>query len=107
MYASARGDTGDLVSAIGVGPGGAIERLGLRTIGDSDDPLIVEAMIRRAINDGTAQALCESIADRISASSTSTVSLIEIVTERHVLVEIASDAASTPLDRTVHGRCMT
>ena len=101
MYASARGDTADLVTAVGVTADGEINRLGLDTIGNSDDPLIVESLLRRAINTGTTKKLCASIARRAPAS----MATIEIVTVRHVLADIAQDHSATPLERTVHARC--
>lgn len=102
MYASARADTADLAAAVGVTPDGSIQRLGLRVIGDSDDPLIVESLIRRAIANRTAPELCESIAQRVAPG---TVSAVEVVTERHVLAGIARDASAIPVERIVHARC--
>lgn len=101
MYASARGATADLVLATGIALNGEVKPLGLDTIANSDDPLIVESLLRQAIRSGTAEQLCESIASR----SGDTVATIEIVTERHVLADIARDPAATPLRRTVHARC--
>ena len=101
MYATARSDTADLVTAVGVTSDGEVRRLGLSAIGNSDDPLIVESLLRQAIANGTSQQLCESIALR----SPTEAAAIEVVTERHVLADIAQDPHAPPLDRTVHARC--
>lgn len=101
MYASARGEVGELVSAVGVTADGQATRLSLLVIGESDDPLIVESQLRRAIGDGTADSLCRAIADREAS-----VRRIEIVTESHVLADLAIDPDAEPLARTVHATCL-
>lgn len=104
MYASARADTADLVTVVGIGADGSLQRLGLRVIGDSDDPLIVESAVRRAVTNRTAPELCELIAQRVAPR---TISAVEVVTERYVLADIARDASVIPIQRIVHARCDT
>lgn len=101
MYAAARADTADLVSAVGVTSDGGTERLSLGIIGNSDDPLIVESLIRTAIANGTTDSLCRSIASRAPAQAAK----IEVVTERHDLRAIARDPNTQPIERTVHTSC--
>jgi len=100
MYASARADIGDLVSAVAVNADGDVARLSLAAIAATDDPLIAEAVLEQAIANGTSEALCRSIAARTPSADR-----IEIVTERHNLAAVARDGDTPPLQRTVHASC--
>ena len=84
MYSQQRGDTVELYTAVGVDPDDEIRRLGLRVIGDSDDPLIVASLIRQAARTGSAalEPLCDDIADRAPED----VVRVEVVAERHDVV---------------------
>jgi hypothetical protein len=72
----------------------------MAAIADTDDPLIAEALVTRAIRDGQAEALCAEIAARVPSELTS----VEVVEERHDIVDAAAGEDSV-LDRTVHARC--
>lgn len=101
MYATARADTADLVSVVGISGDGQITRLSLDIIGGSDDPLIVESLVRTAINTDTADSLCQRVALRLAGGAEH----VEVVTERHDLVALARDSDNRPLQRIVHASC--
>lgn len=106
MYASARDRIDILASARGVdGRTGEQIRLSMGLVAATDDPLIAQSRLRRAISSGTAEALCVEIAGRVAVrSDLRGVNLIEIIGERLDLVEFVTEDAE-PLDREVHARC--
>lgn len=105
MYARSRGDVVAVATAEGATATGEVVRLSLGAIGDSDDPLIVEALVRDAIHRGPAatDALCHDIAGRV-AEDTTDVERISIVTETHNVVDHASGRPSL-VSRQVHTTC--
>ena len=106
MYASARDRIDTLASARGVdGTTGESLRLPMAVVAATDDPLIAQSRLRRAIASGTAEALCVEIAERAGGrSDLARIDLVEIITERFDLVEfVTADAAA--LDTDVHARC--
>ena len=101
MYATARADVATLSTAVGVETGGAVRRLSLGAIARTDDPLIAESLVDRAIAADRGAALCAEIAGRVRDASIDT---IEVVEERHDIVDRAAGRDSL-LERTVHTRC--
>ena len=100
VYATARGDTVTLATAVGVTADGEVRRLSLSTIARTDDPLIAESAVDRAIASGRAEGLCATIAARASDA----LEAIEVVEEAHDVVAHAEGRESL-LDRTLHARC--
>jgi hypothetical protein len=100
MYATARGDVVVLGTAVGVDDQGATTRLSLDTIARSEDPLIAESLVRRAIQSGDTDALCRGIARRVEDEITR----VEIVEERHDLEHYAAGDPSL-IRRRVHATC--
>jgi hypothetical protein len=100
VYATARGSTVTLATAVAVDADGTVQRLSLRTIARTDDPLIAESFVDEAIDSGRADALCRDIAGRAPDGSTA----IEVVEERHDVIAHAEGDDSL-LERTVHARC--
>jgi hypothetical protein len=100
MYAQRRGDVVAIATAVGVEPDGETRRLSLRTIADTDDPLIAESLLRRAIDEGTTASLCR----RIAARASDNVVAVEIADERHDVVAQASGEGSLRA-RMLHARC--
>ena len=100
MYAHDRADTAIFRTAVGVTRSGAIERLSLDLIADTDDPLVAQGLLRDAVGRGDGQALCNEIAERVaSADDRGDLVLVEVV-------EVNLDLDSgEELDRRVHGRC--
>lgn len=105
MYSRTRGDVVAVATANGITAAGDSFRLSLDAIGDIDDPLIVEALVRDAVRDGPAgtDALCRDIADRL-ADSTDDFDRVAVVTERHNVVDHASGRPSL-VSREVHSTC--
>ena len=101
MYASARANVATLSTAVGVESGGDVRRLSLGTIARTDDPLIAESLVDRAIAADGGAALCIEIAGRVRDES---IDAIEVVAERHDIVDRAAGRDSL-VDRTVHARC--
>jgi hypothetical protein len=102
MYAGTRPDTVSLATAAGIDATGERTRLSLRAIARTDDPLIGQATVERAIDGGSAStlALCREVAGRVPDG----VVRVEVVTERHDVVALAAGRDSL-VDRTVHATC--
>lgn len=103
MYANSRGAVVSIVTATGVDAAGDPVTLSLAEIGNSDDPLIVQSLLRQAVRDGPSQtdALCSRIADRAAAGGSAQIS---IVTETHNVVDHAAGRPSR-IERQVHTSC--
>ena len=100
IYAHAR-DRGLTVQVVSViGSDGVRRPAGLDAIARTDDPLIAQSRIDRAVRDGTADQLCATIARRIGTVG----HVVEISTDRYDLVDLLRDDAP-PLDRRVVARC--
>jgi hypothetical protein len=102
MYAGTQPDTVAFSTVVGVDTGGARAHLSLQDIARTDDPLIGQARVEQAIDDGRAAALCAEVAGRASDD----VARIEVVTERHDVDALAADRESL-VDRTLHASCET
>ncbi|MDH3754065.1 MAG: hypothetical protein OEU32_09360 [Acidimicrobiia bacterium] len=109
MYSRPRADVVSIATVVQVDPNGSVERLSLTLIGNSDDPLIVEALVRDSIRDGGrgAPLLCADVArrvaDRDERAPTEGVE-IEVVSERHDVVALVRGDESL-VAREVHARC--
>jgi len=110
MYARQRQAEVDFVTAQGVDADGDVVPLGLDVIGASDDPLIVAGELRADVRAGRAEERCVEIWQRVSdsgaASRTGVVQIVtvQIVTERHDVIEHTADRPSLR-GRTVHAEC--
>jgi len=100
MYDGTRGRVVSIATAVGLDRSGQSRYLSLRTVADTDDPLIAESTVRSAIGRQRAAELCRDIAGRAPAS----IVTIEVVDERHDVVARASGDDSL-LGRSVHARC--
>ncbi len=100
MYATARGDVAVLGTAVGIDDRRATRRLSMATIARSEDPLIAESLVRTAIQNGGADALCREIASRVGDE----IIEVEVVEERHDLERYAAGDASL-IRRRVHATC--
>ncbi len=100
MYARARSDTWAFPTVVGVGADGSRIPLSLPVIAETDDPLVGQARVERALEDAAAGELCAEVAARASGE----VARVEVVTERHDLVALTAGEESL-LDRTVHATC--
>ena len=105
MYSRTRGDVVAVATANGITADGDSFRLSLDAIGDIDDPLIVETLVRDAIRGGpqATAALCRDIAARVVSPDTD-FDQIAVVTERHDVVAHASGRASLD-SRDTHATC--
>lgn len=104
MYSRSRGEVVAIATANGVTESGDVLRLSLQTIGDIDDPLIVEALLRDAIAGGPdeTETLCREIAGRVEPAAG--FDRISLVTERHDVVDHASGQPSL-VSREEHTSC--
>jgi hypothetical protein len=100
MYASRGTRDSTFATAVGIDSEGVMRRLSLNAVADTDDPLIAESAVGRAIRDGRAGELCALISGRVSHSFVR----IEVVDERHDVVAKARRKDSL-LDRRVHASC--
>lgn len=105
MYARSRGDAVAVATVNGITSSGEFSRLSLQLIGESDDPLIVGALVRDAVRGGTpaVTALCRRVAARVAADGAE-FDRIEVVTETHDVVSHTSDQPSL-VSRDVHQTC--
>lgn len=105
MYARARAAVVSVPTANGITTSGDQVRLSPQIIGDSDDPLIVTALVRDIVTAGSPEidSFCVQVAERTVAAGVA-VERIELVTETHDVVEHTSDRASL-VSRQVHASC--
>ena len=101
MYSRLRSREVSFATAQGIDAAGDTHPLTMRIIGASDDPLIVVGELRTAISNGRSGERCAQIAKRIE---TSDLVAVEVVTERHDVIDQV-DGAPSLIDRTVHARC--
>lgn len=118
MYATSRGDVVSVATANGVTTAGDESRLTLAVIGESDDPLIVAALVRDAVRGGLKETemLCRQIAARVAGDNgvgrndrdvgdpETAFHQIMIVSESHNVIEHTSDRDSL-VSRQIHTRC--
>lgn len=102
MYSSARPADVDFVTAYGIDISGDTVRLGLDTIGGTDDPLIAAGELRAAIRSGNVAGRCVEIAKRIDPRSD--LVSVEVVTERHNVIDHTLGRPSI-VKRQVHATC--
>jgi hypothetical protein len=104
MYSRARGDAVSFVIANGLDDAGARQRLNLALVGASDDPLVVAGELRAAVRNGRAHDRCEEIARRVASSGRVEIGTVEVVTERHDVVDRTAGRPSL-VERVEHARC--
>jgi hypothetical protein len=97
MYAQDRGRTAELATVVGRRADGSLVRLGLRIVADTDDPLIAQSSVRRAIASGRAGAWCRAAARRLGpaggrAGGRAGVVEVRVVRERVDVVAMARGA---------------
>lgn len=100
MYASTRAEVAAFSTVTAAGADGQRVRLSMRTIARTDDALIAQARVRQAIAGGRADELCADVASR----APEVVESIEVVTERHDVVDLATGQPSL-VSREVHATC--
>jgi hypothetical protein len=100
MYAQTRGDVVSIATVVGVDDRGATHRLTLRDIANTDDPLVAESAVQRAIRSGQADQLCAEVATRVRDD----LLRLEVVAEQHDVVAHAEGDDSRQT-RTVHASC--
>ena len=106
MYSRERADVVSIATAIGVTETGEERTLGLRAIGDTDDPLIAAGELRAVIRKGEADRRCAEIADRVAdRGDDDPTAEVLVVTERHDVVDHVRTGDGFR-DRTVHARCV-
>ena len=104
MYATARDRDETLVSAVGLTDSGDVIRLSLSLVASTDDPLVAESFIERALRDGHVEQTCRDIAVRVAdATEHATAVDVALVSERVDLVDFVE--FGTVLDRTIHLAC--
>ncbi len=105
MYARSRGEVVALPTATGITATEERLRLSPQIIGDSDDPLIVSALLRDIVAAGSPriEEFCREIAGR-SVEAGVSIDRVELVTEAHNVVAHASDQPSL-VSRQVHTTC--
>jgi len=103
MYATARDRDETLVSAVGLTEAGDVIRLSLSVAASTDDPLVAESFIERALRDGHAEETCRDIAVRVAGSDLTNVVDVTLLSERVDLVDFVESSAV--LDRTIHVTC--
>lgn len=104
MYATARDRDETLVSAVGLTKSGEVVRLSLSLVASTDDPLVAESLIERALRDGHVEEICRDVAVRVAdADALGNAVDVAIVTERVDLVNFVE--SGTVLDRTIHLTC--
>jgi len=84
MYATPRSSEVTFIVAVGLGPGGGRIELSSRTIAGTADPLIVESYLRREVEGGRSDSMCEAIAGRAGGGR---IVEIEIRSERFNVVD--------------------
>jgi len=102
IYAQARQRTLTVHVVSIVGKDGSRRPAGLEAIARTDDPLIAQSTIDRAVGSGSVDRLCASIAARIEPGTPGLT--VEISTERLDLVDRLQDEVA-PQDRNLVARC--
>lgn len=100
MYASTRPEVVAFPTVVAYDADDQRVRLSLRTIARTDDALVGQSRIRLALDRDQADELCAEVAGR----APETVERLEVVTERHDVVDRAAGRESL-LGRTVHATC--
>ena len=100
MYASDRDRVATIATASAVDADGRPVRLSIGQIAATDDPLIAASRVANAITAGRADDLCRTIAARAPERAVR----IEVVRERHDVVDLVRDEASL-LGREVVATC--
>ena len=90
IYADTRPRSVTLNVAVGIGRDGVTRPLSLDAIADTDDPLIAQSTLDRAVSSGRAEELCRIIATRAGPK----VDSVEIAREHHDLIARVLDADS-------------
>ena len=104
MYSRARSSESTIATAHRIDDRGVEHRLSLDLIGQSDDPLVVAGELRAAIAADRADERCAEIARRAATAGAEDGDLIEVVMERHDVVDHVNDEPSL-VERTVHATC--
>lgn len=102
MYATARSDRAELITAEAFDSTGAVVPLTMEVIAATDDPLIAEQRMRNAAASDDADGTCRAIADRAPDS----VTRIEIVAVVYDLRAFVS-GETTPATRQALAECTT
>lgn len=101
MFASDRGATSTISTAVGITEDGAVVRLSPEVLAGSDQPMQAISTASAAIRDGWSDRWCEQVAARVGDADVVT---IEVRRETHDIVEFFTDDA-TALDLEVIVSC--
>jgi hypothetical protein len=101
MFATDRGDTSTIATAVGVTSDGEVVRLSPEVLAGSDEPMQAISTASAAIRDGRADAWCAQVAARIDSDD---VEVVEVRRETHDVMSHFTDDAD-PLDVDVVTRC--
>lgn len=103
MFASDRGATATIATAVGVDDDGVVVRLSPELLSGTDEPMQAISTAAVAVREGRADTWCDQVADRV-AGTRSDVAEVVVQRETHdVVAHFADDAA--PLDVEVVARC--
>jgi hypothetical protein len=99
MFAHPRAQVSRFDVAVFIGADGERERLDLRRIGGTDQPVQAAMTLRQAIREGAAGALCDELADGLDRPGT-----VEVASERYDTVGWFR-GEKEPVAREVHATC--
>lgn len=108
MFASDRGRTSVVATAVGVTSDGGRVRLSPEALAGTDEPMLAVSTARRAVRRGSAAAWCEEVAGRLARGAPHDGDErpveVEAVVETHDAVAYFADDAD-PLSEDVRSRC--
>jgi hypothetical protein len=100
MFATDRGDTSTIATAVGVTSGGEVVRLSPEMLSGSDEPMQAISTAANAVRDGRADAWCAQVAARVGDD----VESVEVRRETHDVIAHFTDDAD-PIDVVVVTSC--
>ena len=101
MFATDRGDTSTIATAVGITSDGDVVRLSPEELAGSDEPMQAISTAAAAIREGRADAWCDQVAARVGADDVETV---EVRRETHDVIAHFTDDAD-PIDVDVVTSC--
>ena len=104
MFAKRSGTVVRLPTAVGLGAGGDVHRLGSHVISGGDEVVLAAEQARLAVEEGTesSEAFCREVARRVHDDD---IVRVEVRTEvRDAVADVRAD--DEPIDVVVHARCV-
>jgi hypothetical protein len=105
MFTARRAQVTSIERAIGVSVDGEEHVLSPELTGGTVEVIQAAQTVFDAIRDGTADALCAEITDRIAASGDARTAEVLVVTEHFDVVAALRADDPEPVDRHTHARC--